>query len=110
MSTNKTISTDNTFSLKVLSFSSKIPGYEKIKISARKMTMSPEKNDDGRIWGTATTRPPGSYTCVYHDLHDCAVSSDQSHIDLSKNVVIHFHHTVIIRDRSINPSMRYKLL
>ena len=49
MGTNKTISTDNTLSLRVLSFSSQIPGYEKIKISARKMEMSPEKIDDARI-------------------------------------------------------------
>ena len=51
MGTNKTISTDNTLSLKVLSFSSQVPGYEKIKISAQKMEMSPEKIDDARIWG-----------------------------------------------------------
>ena len=37
MGANKTISTDSTLSLKVLSFSSEIPGYEMIKISARKM-------------------------------------------------------------------------
>ena len=49
MSTNKTILTDSTLSLKVLSFSSQIPGYEKIKISAREMKMSPEKIDDVRI-------------------------------------------------------------
>ena len=49
MGKNKTISTDNTLSLKVLSFSSQIPGYEKIMISARKMEMSPEKFDDARI-------------------------------------------------------------
>ena len=48
MGTNKTISTDNTLSIKVLRFSSQIPGYEKIKISARKMEMSPEKIDDAR--------------------------------------------------------------
>ena len=53
MGTNKTISTDNTLSLKVLSFSSHIPDYEKIKISARKKEMSPEKIDDARIWGEA---------------------------------------------------------
>ena len=49
MGTNKTISTDNTSSLKVLSFSSQIPGYEAIKVCARKMEMSPEKIDDARI-------------------------------------------------------------
>ena len=49
MGTNKTISTDNTLSLKVLSFSSQIPGYEKIKISARNIKMSPEIIDDARI-------------------------------------------------------------
>ena len=43
MGTNKTISTDNTLSPKVLSFSSQIPGYEKTKISSRKMEMSPDK-------------------------------------------------------------------
>ena len=43
MSTNKAISTENTLGLKVLSFSSQIPGYEKIKISAQKMEISPEK-------------------------------------------------------------------
>ena len=49
MGTNKTISTDNTLSLRVLSFSTQIPGYEKIKISVRKLEMSPEKFDDARI-------------------------------------------------------------
>ena len=49
MGTNKAISTDNTFSLKLLSFSSQIPGYEKIKISARKMEMLPKEIDDARI-------------------------------------------------------------
>ena len=49
MGTNKTISTDNTLSLKMLSFFSQIPGYEKIKISGRKVEMSPEKIDDARI-------------------------------------------------------------
>ena len=39
MGMNKTLSTDNTLSLKVLSISSQIPGYEKIKISAQKMEM-----------------------------------------------------------------------
>ena len=43
------ISTDITLSLKVLIFSSQIPGYEKKKISARKMAMSPEKIDGARI-------------------------------------------------------------
>ena len=42
MGTNKTISTDNTLSLKVLSFSSQISGSEKMTICARKMEMSPE--------------------------------------------------------------------
>ena len=60
--TNKTISTDNTLSLKVLSFSSQIPGYEKIKVSARKIETSPEKIDDARIWGgLQPPSPPGSY-------------------------------------------------
>ena len=59
MGTNKTISTDNTISLRVLSFSSQIPGYEKIKISARKMEMSPEKIDDVRILrGLQPPSPP----------------------------------------------------
>ena len=49
MGTNKTISTDNTVSLKLPSFSSQIPDYEKIKISARKMEVSPEKIDDAKI-------------------------------------------------------------
>ena len=44
MGTNKTISTDNTLSLKVLNFSPQIPRYERIKISAQKMEMLPEKN------------------------------------------------------------------
>ena len=39
MCTNKTTSTDNTLSQKV-------PGYEKIKISTRKMEMSPKNVDD----------------------------------------------------------------
>ena len=38
---------------RVLSFSSQIPSYEKMKISARKMEMSPEKIDEARIWGGA---------------------------------------------------------
>ena len=60
MGTNKTI--NNTLSLKVLSFFSQIPGYEKIKISSRKMEMSPEKNDDARISeGLQTSSPPGSH-------------------------------------------------
>ena len=46
MGTNKTISTDNTLSLRVLSFSSQIAGYERIKIPARKLEMLPEKIDD----------------------------------------------------------------
>ena len=45
MGTNKSIATDNMLSLKVLSFSSQIPGYEKIKISAQKMEMLPKKID-----------------------------------------------------------------
>ena len=57
MGTNKSISTDNTLSLKVLSFSSQIPGYEKIKISAQKMEMLP-KNIDAWIWGGL--QPPSS--------------------------------------------------
>ena len=51
MGTNNITSAGNTLSLKVLSFSSQIPGYEKIKISALKMEMLPEKIDDTRIWG-----------------------------------------------------------
>ena len=62
MGTNKTISTDNTFSLKVLSFSSQIQGYEKIKIFARKMEMSPGKIDNTRLWGgMQPPSSPGSY-------------------------------------------------
>ena len=63
MGTNKIISTDNTLKLKVLSFSSQIPGYEKIKISARKMEMSPEEIDDARIWEglERPPSPPGLY-------------------------------------------------
>ena len=49
MGANKIISTKNTLSLKMLSVFSQIPGYEKIKISARKMEMSSEKIDDARI-------------------------------------------------------------
>ena len=49
MGADKTISTDNTLSLKLLSFSSRIPGYEKTKISTRKMEMLPEKIDDALI-------------------------------------------------------------
>ena len=49
MDTNKTISCDNKLSLKMLSFSSQIPGYQKIKISARKIEMSPEKIHDAGI-------------------------------------------------------------
>ena len=59
MGTNKTISTDNTLSLKVLSFSSQIPGYQKIKISARKIEMLPEKIDDARIRGGLEPPLPG---------------------------------------------------
>ena len=36
-------------SLKLLSFSSHIPGYEKVKISAQKLEMLPEKIDDTQI-------------------------------------------------------------
>ena len=43
MSTNKTISTGNTLSIKVLRLSTQIPGYEKIKISARKWKCRPKK-------------------------------------------------------------------
>ena len=49
MGTNTTISIDNTLSLRVLSFSSQIPGYEKTKTSVRKIEMSPEKIDDAGI-------------------------------------------------------------
>ena len=63
MGTNK-ISTDNTLSLKVLSFSSQIPGYEKIKISAREMEMSPEKIDDVRIWGRLQSPPARTPMCT----------------------------------------------
>ena len=61
METNKTISTENTLSLKVLSFSSQIPGHEKIKIFARKVEMLPENIGGARIWGGGCSPPaPGS--------------------------------------------------
>ena len=60
MSTNKAISTDNTLGLKVLSFSSQIPGYEKIKISAQKMEISPEKLTMPKSEGGL--QPPSLYT------------------------------------------------
>ena len=67
MGTNKTVSTDNKLSLKVLRFSSHIPGYEKIKISARKMEISREKIDDARIWwGLQLSQFPSSYACDYN--------------------------------------------
>ena len=63
MGRNKTISTDHTLSLKMLSISSQIPGYEKIKISTQKMEMLPEKIDDAlNLRGaTAPSSPSDSY-------------------------------------------------
>ena len=65
MDTNKTISTENVLSLKVLSFPSQTPDHEKIKVSTRKMEMLPEKIDCARIWGglqpPLPPSPIGSY-------------------------------------------------
>ena len=49
----------------MLSFSSHIPGYEKIKISARRKEMLPEKIDDARIWGGCSPLPHSARTPIF---------------------------------------------